>query len=131
MTFFLKSFISNWTFAILNNFVFKVNWFWGSVYPFPHPSTESSTLPLHSWSLFLLCFVFFFFDIKISLCSSNWPGICNIVLAGIQLSILLPQPHKNWHYSHTPPHLKAVLLDICTRVFLCHFYLNLRIDWSM
>lgn len=46
----------------------------------------------------------------------------SVVQAGVDPSILLPQPAKGWHYKHKPsgPTLKAVL----KRIFLSHGWLT-------
>lgn len=48
---------------------------------------------------------------------SLWPYLffetqpcCFVAQAGLELTILLPQPPKRWGHRHTPPHLDSIVL---------------------
>jgi hypothetical protein len=42
--------------------------------------------------------VFVLFEIRVLLCSSGWPRTCYVAQGGLELTIFLPQPPKNWDY---------------------------------
>jgi hypothetical protein len=68
------------------------------------PLQQSYQTQMWSWET-LVCRnlgrqTFFFFWDRVSLFSPNWPWIYCVTLIGLELLLLLPQPHKSWDYRH-------------------------------
>lgn len=63
--------------------------------PPPLPGyTYHGWVPRASFLFVCCCFIFFFFQDRVSLCCSNCLGTHSVYQAGLELTEILPMPHK-------------------------------------